>query len=161
MMKPAPGATLGTAVVAEILRAIRVLHRLAPAPYDAFAGFREAYAERYGDREMPLVEVLDEEIGIGFGSDPDAEGSPLLEGVRFRAAPAASEERRSDPRDRVLLRLLADALRSGATEIALDDVDLDGLAAAEPSPPPDTLLRSWRRSRRDRARTPTAATSGC
>src|SRR5205085_2668021 len=61
LTKPPLGTRLGPEVVAEALRAVELLHRLgAPAGQDALARFREAFARRYEDREVPLAEALDE-----------------------------------------------------------------------------------------------------
>jgi hypothetical protein len=53
--------------------------------------FREKFGARYETREVPLVEALDEESGIGFERTdaPGAEASPLLEGLVFGGAAAA------------------------------------------------------------------------
>ena len=79
MAKPAPDATLGTAVLEEIIRGVDLLQRMSQPERDqqeALERFRVAFVSRYEQREIPLVEALDEEVGIGFG-DSD-ESSPLL-----------------------------------------------------------------------------------
>ncbi len=45
--------------------------------------FRKEFNERYEGREVPLLEALDEEVGIGFerSGDSGAEASPLLRGL--------------------------------------------------------------------------------
>jgi thiopeptide-type bacteriocin biosynthesis protein len=137
LTKPAV-ATLGGAVVGEIGRGLDVLARLArPVRDDPLARFRAAFTERYEDREVPLVEVLDEEIGIGFGGSEAAETSPLLAGLAL-GRPAADGDAR-DERDHVLLRRLAAVLRDGDEEIELAAEDVDALASREPPPLPDVL----------------------
>src|SRR4029450_3311358 len=78
-----PGrASLARAVVDEVARAVELLSKLAPPPRDdPLDRFRAAFIERYEDREVPLVEALDEELGIGFDASPAAEASPLLAGL--------------------------------------------------------------------------------
>jgi hypothetical protein len=71
--------------------------RRAPAPMSGWSEveglrqFREKFGARYETREVPLVEALDEESGIGFERTdaPGAEASPLLEGLVFGGAAAA------------------------------------------------------------------------
>jgi hypothetical protein len=135
MVKPVETASLGAAVLDEILRGVELLHRLARRPRDdRLARFREAFVRRYEGREVPLVEALDEETGVGFdtltGESRDA--SSLLDGLTFPKTPenAVTWERR----ETLLLRKLGEALAAGATEIVLRADDLD--AMAEPSPPP-------------------------
>ncbi len=144
MVKPGPGLALGGEVLAELHRGIELFHRLAGRPRpDAFDRFRGDFSDRYGDaRWVPLVEALDEEVGIGFqrSEAAHAEASPLLRGV---ALPATPEEAGSPPTaaSRFLARKLEEALSREAREIALSPADLEKLAegAGEPLPLPDAI----------------------
>ena len=138
--KPSAGASLGPRPLAEMLRAIELLHRLAPpAPETPLQRFREAFLERYEDREVPLPEVLDEEIGIGFDTEAAAETAPLLDGLTLGTQHAPNRE--FGPRDDLLLAKLTEALRAGRDTIDLDDADLVALATpeSERTPLPDAL----------------------
>src|SRR6266568_5100584 len=140
LVKPAQEATLGRRVVSELARGVRILHQLAPAQGpDGLSRFREEFSRRYETREIPLVEALDEEIGIGFerSNSPLAEASPLLAGLPFRAGD--QEARRWSARDASLLRKLAQALAEGATQIALEASDLEALASEQRPPLPDAF----------------------
>ncbi len=139
--KPAPNASLGPEVIEEVVSAVGLLQRIAPKRASAaLERFRENFRKRYETREVPLVEALDEETGIGFESSsaPSAEGSPVLEGLVF---PSANEESGSwTGRDAFLLSKLSDALKAGATEISLAPADLDALENKEPAPLPDAFM---------------------
>jgi thiopeptide-type bacteriocin biosynthesis protein len=139
LVKPAPGLALGRQVVAELAGAVRLLHRITPTEETSLDRFRAAFEERYGTREVPLAEALDEELGVGFerSAHPAADESPLLAGLDLR--PPARPEQRWWSRDAVLLRLLSQALEQQRQEITLDDADLDALAEATPRPLPDAL----------------------
>ncbi len=140
LVKPAQEATLGSRVVSEITRGVRILHQLArPQGPGGLARFREKFSKRYETREIPLVEALDEELGIGFerSDSPLAEASPLLAGLPFRAG-----DREAMPwtgRDALLLGKLAHALAEGAGEIALEASDLEALASQQHRPLPDAF----------------------
>ena len=141
--KPSPTATLGTDILEQIIDAVGLLHRIAPKrpAGGALDRFRDAFRQRYETREVPLVEVLDEESGIGFdsSSSPGAEGSPLLEGLVF--PPTGAEESGSwTPRDAFLLAKLTTALRLGIREISLQGSDLDALESRDPPPLPDAFM---------------------
>jgi class I lanthipeptide synthase len=138
LVKPAEEATLGSRVISEIARGVRILHQLAPRGPDGLSLFREAFSERYQTREIPLVEALDEETGIGFerSNSPLAEASPLLAGLRFRGDLQA---RRWTARDALLLGKLAQAFAEGASEIALEASDLEALASQQRRPLPDAF----------------------
>jgi thiopeptide-type bacteriocin biosynthesis protein len=133
MTKPAPHATLGGPVLAEIVRGVELLRRLTRSRRGAeFERFREAFRERYEQQEVPLVEALDEETGIGFAGASDT--SPLLKDLPSPSPQPADVA--WGPREALLLRRLGEALGSGRGEIALDAEDVDGLAAKDGLPLP-------------------------
>jgi thiopeptide-type bacteriocin biosynthesis protein len=140
LVKPAQEATLGSRVVADITRGVRILYRLAPDQgSDGLSRFREAFSERYQTREIPLVEALDEETGIGFerSDSPLAEASPLLAGLPFGGGDQVA--RQWTARDAMLLGKLAHALADGATEITLETADVEALASPQHRPLPDAV----------------------
>jgi thiopeptide-type bacteriocin biosynthesis protein len=157
MIKPAATACLGSAVLNEIRRGVALLHRLArpalspfPLPLgggegrvkgraDPLVRFREAFVTRYEGREVPLVEALDPDTGVGFdtlaGGETDA--SSLLDGLTF---PKPVETTVAwGKRETYLLGKLSDALAVGATEIHLSSRDLEAMADAKPPPLPDAF----------------------
>jgi thiopeptide-type bacteriocin biosynthesis protein len=141
MTKPTADAALSDAVVRELVRGVHTLHRLSPSRkrLDKMADFRSAFTDRYGDREVPLVEALDEEIGIGFerSTAPTAEASPLLAGLSL---PDTSDDAmRWTARDILLLHKLEEVLATGATEIELTPSDLDRLGQTDRLPLPDAF----------------------
>ncbi len=145
MVKPPAEANLGPEVVAEVLRGVDLMRRLAArARYESLERFRKDFQERYGEqREAPLVEVLDEEIGIGFerSSEVGAEASPLLRGLAL-GQPATDPSYPWGPRQAVLLAKLQEAQAAGSQQIELTAADLDVMApaaAGEPQPLPDAF----------------------
>ena len=137
LVRPGDGSTLGSDVVAQVLKAIKVLHRLAPARTEnALTAFARAFEARYEGREVPLVEVLDEESGIGFdrSSSPAAEASPLIAGVPLPGAPAHAVQ--WEPVHSLLLAKVHEAQQKGEREIRLDERELEdaGIQAALPLP---------------------------
>jgi thiopeptide-type bacteriocin biosynthesis protein len=145
MVKPAPAATLSEDVVKEVLAAVDLLHRMSGGgDGEALRAFRQKFAERYETREVPLVEALDEESGIGFDRSeaPGAEASPLLEGIVFGAAP-----REGSPtvpwgaREQLLLEKLTAAARRGARAVELEPADVARLErpAEARAPLPDAF----------------------
>ncbi|MBW8876816.1 MAG: lantibiotic dehydratase [Acidobacteria bacterium] len=148
MVKPADQAMLGADVLEEIGRALDVLYRLATdRPQEGLDRFRKDFNERYEGREVPLLEALDEEVGVGFerSSDFGAEASPLLRGIAFAGLPAEQNV----PWGRVMAVLLAkvhEALAQGSREIEITPEDLERMAPMTPgegapakSPLPDTF----------------------
>ncbi|HEV7514771.1 MAG TPA: lantibiotic dehydratase, partial [Thermoanaerobaculia bacterium] len=142
MVKPGDGPRLGPQLLAELIRGVKLVHRLGGrARQEIFDRFRQEFSDRYGDgRWVPLTEVLDEELGIGFEKSgaAGAEASPLLRGVGLGAPPADPTFPWGAPQA-LLLRKLTQALAVGAQEIALDAKDLELLGPAEPPPLPDAF----------------------
>jgi thiopeptide-type bacteriocin biosynthesis protein len=141
LVQAAPEATLGPAVIEALQSGVEVLRRLLPVgPDSALARFRRAFRERYEDREVPLVEALDEESGIGFetSNDPTASGAPLLADLAF--PPAPPDDRTSFGKlQRWLLRRLEQIWAAGEQELVLTDADVDALATDAPAPLPDAF----------------------
>ncbi len=126
-----PEASLGPRVVTALEQAFALVKRLAPPrpTTDAWSKFREAFATRYETREVPLVEVLDEESGIGFGDAPaDLAQAPLVHDLAFPGRFGAAQVAWSG-RNARLVTLIGDAARAGALEIELTAADIDALAA--------------------------------
>ena len=133
MVKPAPSATLGPEVVAEIERAIALLHRLGPAQGDApLHELVVKFAKRYEAREVPLAEVLDEEWGI---SPANADPSPLLAELPFGGRGQGGGEAMHGVHG-LLLREIQSAAQRGAHTLELDERKLEAVVTDDPAPLP-------------------------
>ncbi len=139
MRRPAPPPTLGSGPLAEMARAVEILRRLSlPASDDdPLTQFRDAFVDRYGDRDVPLFEAIDPEVGIGFGPTSGHDRPPLIEGLAL--FPASDRAPRWRDRDAFLLRKLAAALEAGEREIRIEAADLDALESPEPVVLPDAV----------------------
>jgi thiopeptide-type bacteriocin biosynthesis protein len=139
MVKPMQAARVSGAVLAEMQRGIALLQRITPTPgEDALSRFRERFVARYEGRQMPLLEVLDEEMGIGFRTEQGSDHAPLLGGLHFPAAPSQP----STPwgqRQQWLLRKVAAAWQRGSTQIELSEPEIDLLANPTPRPLPNSF----------------------
>jgi hypothetical protein len=119
--------------VSEILAGVELLHRMArPRHHGSLQRFRDAFISRYERREIPLVEALDEEAGIGFEAADDT--SPLLQGLDFPSPP--DEMIPWGSRESLLLRKPSEALSHGGKEIVLRPADIEEMAAKAPLPLP-------------------------
>jgi thiopeptide-type bacteriocin biosynthesis protein len=142
MVKPADRPALGAAVLEEIQRGVEILLRLAADRQpEGLERFRKDFNERYESREIPLLQALDEEVGIGFERSGDfgAEASPLLRGIGIAAA-AAEPNVAWGRAQSLLLTKLDRALAQGerAIEITAEDLDRMAPADAQPSQGPQT-----------------------
>ncbi|HVW28721.1 MAG TPA: lantibiotic dehydratase [Polyangiaceae bacterium] len=132
--------TLGQAVLRELRRAITLLHALTPPRPDPLAAFRTAFIDRYDAEEVPLVEALDDDVGIGFGRDASeaADESPLIAGLGFPSRGGSVPESLS-PRDARLSEMLERCWRERLDVLELSADDVSALSVEDPPPLPDAL----------------------
>jgi len=131
--KPAVESTMTRRVAQEIRQAVELLHGMQRRGTDSLARFRERFIERYEGRWMPLLEVLDEESGIGLGEPNDPE--PLLRTLNLLPSNVRESDVRWGARETHLLRLLSDSLGRGGREISLERADIDKLTTTLPGEP--------------------------
>ncbi|MDQ4124478.1 MAG: lantibiotic dehydratase, partial [Actinomycetota bacterium] len=139
MVTALDGATLGPKVVEEVLRATAAVQRFAGKSTGSLDRWRNEFVARYETREVPLVEALDEESGIGFlpSTSPGSDASPLVRGLVW---PQSADDSGSlGPRFAHLMRRLLDCVARGDRELVLEDPDIDALAAREQNDTPDAF----------------------
>jgi class I lanthipeptide synthase len=141
LVKPLARGSLGGPVVDEMLRAASLLAtRARPKPAEVIARLMARFVARYEDREVPLVEALDDDIGVGFEEGAE-DATPLLENLVMRGRGAKGRDRKPagegserDPEFEAALRdKLHRALRTGGREIELGAGDF-GPPAKGPGP---------------------------
>lgn len=133
------GLSLGSDTVRLLTEGVQLLHRLSTGCEDpALTRFKQQFAVRYEDREVPLMEALDEEMGIGFdpSTHPAADESPLLAGLDLGGA---APQHAFTARDAALLDLVIRARESGAASLELDAPTIARLESSSPPPLPDGL----------------------
>jgi thiopeptide-type bacteriocin biosynthesis protein len=142
LVKPGEAPALSSALVDEALRGVEILWRLSGSQQqESLDRFRSDFNDRYESREVPLLEALDEEIGIGFekAGDAGAEASPLLRGMAL-ARPAAEPTVPWGRRQAVLLQKIDEARARGERQIEITADDLERMApTGEGSTPPPPL----------------------
>lgn len=143
MVRPAYEASLGGGVIDEISKGVEALWRIFARPMETeLRRFREAFSARYEEREVPLAEALDEDLGIGFPVGAEGGNAPLLRGLIF---PARSKWATLwQTQDAFLLRKLSETWATGATEISLSDEDIKALQTPEPWPMPNSFSATCR-----------------
>jgi lantibiotic biosynthesis protein len=132
---PECGATLARSVVDDVVRGLELLRRIAPTPEPTEVDrFREAFIERYDEREVPLLEALDDDLGAGFGGGRDPE--PLLKGLTL---PRTGSGATVDRREHRLLELMHRAWALGALEVSIGPADIAELERDDALELPDSI----------------------
>lgn len=133
---PECGAALARSVVDDVVRGVELLRRIAPAREPSeLERFREAFIERYEEREVPLLEALDDDLGAGFGAG-SGDPAPLLKGL---APPRSARQATVGRRERRLLELMHRAWALGTTEVSLGPDDIGELERDDALELPDAV----------------------
>lgn len=131
--RPVAAATLAQGTIQDIARAVSILQLVGLPRPDPLTRFRDAFAERYELREVPLVEAIDREVGLGSILDEDLVAtnaqSPVI------TARTTIRERGLTSRERTLLSKVVDAMSEGSIEICVtpDDLEARDSVSALPS----------------------------
>lgn len=74
MVKPFEECVLGKDVIAELIKGVEILCQLGQSSEpEELKSFREAFSARYELAMVPLLDALDEESGVGFGTSHQQE----------------------------------------------------------------------------------------
>src|SRR5262249_27571029 len=116
--------------------------RLARPREDLLDRFREAFVGRYHGREVPLVEALNEETGVGFDTltGETTDGSALLDGLTFPKTKELTVP--WGQREAFLLRKLSELGQSfgnAAGAMLLEPHELEEMDEPSGPPLPDAL----------------------
>lgn len=115
LIKPTPDLRMSNKIVQEIIAGVEILTELGQGESDPLRAFRDEFVARYERREIPLLEALDPEYGIGFGDMSTAHDSPLLVGL---GSPIKSDS--SGSRRRQVLASLLPGSPASPYEVSLD-----------------------------------------
>ena len=111
----------------ELMEAIDVLSRICiPSKRHKIVHFAKSFTQRYDTREVPLLEVLDPEDGIGYGINKNQHISPLTERVHLDNASHSNQSTNVtwDPLQQWIFSKLINANRNNDYEVALKKEDV-------------------------------------
>ena len=82
MFKPVEQAIVSRELLDDIQQTLSFLNKVnSPVARSSILQFKENFARRYGEREMPLLFVLDSELGIGYAGNTSGDVSPLVDNL--------------------------------------------------------------------------------
>jgi len=129
----APGqCLLDKQIQADLTTAFSIFNRLNPyIPNPRLHSFNSRFRDRFGDRPMPLLQVIDAESGIGYDNFEVDIPAPLIEGVPSPSAPRRQQDAGSLLSEGKVLSflraLLEKAIASGLYSVEISDKDLQSL----------------------------------
>jgi len=131
MFKPVQHASVSRRIIKDIHQAMVFLNKInPPVPRTNLSQFKENFNKRYEGREMPLMFVLDNELGIGYAGNTSGDISPLVEDL---AAPRGNSPSPPPPIQSVLLQKFQQSMQG---DIELTDEDVKGTEATWDDLPP-------------------------
>ena len=126
LFKPAQHATIGRSILKDIQQTLTFLNKITPpAGRTNLSQFRENFVKRYDDREMPLLFVLDTELGVGYAGNTSGDISPLVDDLTIPQGPSLPNSSQSSVQS-ILLQKYQQSLQK---VIELTDEDVKDIEA--------------------------------
>lgn len=118
--------TLSYSVIKKLRNAIVVVNKLSTKRTNAtLDDFKKKFQERYEEYEQPLINVLDPDLGIGYGSGSGAK-TPLVDKLAIRGRHASNTRNITwNKKAEFIFKKALHALQNGVTEINLTDEDIN------------------------------------
>ncbi|MEZ5196409.1 MAG: lantibiotic dehydratase family protein [Bacteroidales bacterium] len=113
-------------LVNDIYEAIGVLNKLSPInPENNLSKFRGAFFERFEEEEIPLLQALDTETGIGYIQNINSDISPILDDLSIPGNPNQTYDFKWNDVLTLLHRKYLVTTANNKYSIELFDTDLD------------------------------------
>ena len=125
LFKKKTSCKLDRAISDSVLEAILVINRLSSfSPNKKLESFKSAFVDRFGAREVPLLEALDVETGLGYGAGETLSPiSPLISGLNLHSDPGIPPTD-WNPASLFVFQKGVKALKEGAYEINLTEQEV-------------------------------------
>lgn len=118
-------ASLSYNTLKKLRNGIVVLNKLqSPRKNERLEDFKKRFQERYEEYEQPLVNVLDPDLGLGYGSSSGAK-TPLVDKLAIRPNRSGSSSINWDKKTGFLFKKALKAYKNNSTEIELTDEDIN------------------------------------
>ncbi|SEN83774.1 thiopeptide-type bacteriocin biosynthesis domain-containing protein [Chitinophaga rupis] len=128
IIKIAPQTGVQEALQQQLLEGLSILNRLAaPKEQGNLASFSRRFSERYEEKEMPLLEVLDTETGIGYLAKDGNDNTPLLDNIAPPSPKNAENNIKWGRVERYLANKVNQAYQGNAYAIDIQEKELEHL----------------------------------
>ncbi len=126
MVKPTLHCLLDQGIADSVLMGVEVMNKLTLSPGSTnLTQFRDAFMERYETREIPLLQALDTECGVGYRQTTyPADISPLVDDLVLPGRGEDGSELRWNRVQAFLFKKYRDALVDNKFEVEITDEDL-------------------------------------
>ncbi len=129
MVKPTIKSTLSKEIIDDIYEGLVLFNKLTPKQSNntTLSEFAKSYYERYEGQSMPLLKVLDTELGIGYKQNSGLEGdiNPLIDDIGVPQVSNNSIDIQWNGIQSVLHKKFLTAYSEKKTEIEITDKDFE------------------------------------
>lgn len=121
------GAGISQTFQNELMEAFTVLNKLSAKRDIKIEEFAKKFYRRYGDAEIPLLEALDHDLGIGYKNynNEQFDNNPLLDAFIFKEKNRTNEYLIWNKIEDFLHNKYESALKSGAFVVQIEPSELD------------------------------------
>lgn len=120
--------SLQSSINNDMYEAFLVLNKLTAKNSETFLDkFKESFYSRYEEREMPLLNVLDTDLGIGFkqmGRSSSNDINPLVDDLFISGKQSSSYKTEVNSVQNLLHTKMLECIKTNSTEIEILDADL-------------------------------------
>lgn len=126
MFTPVRTAAISTQIPVRLDELLQFLARITPPRENPnLSRFKQTFSSRYEDAEVPLSQVMDNELGIGYGESLSGGNdiSPLVDDLIFQDTVSYWSEMQYTYADQILLKKYIECIRENGRVITLLDAD--------------------------------------
>lgn len=117
--------TIDRRIVKQLKQGLEFLCRIIPVYQNGhLERFKQRFSARYQDQEIPLIEALDPDIGIGYIHTQDRISNPLIDGLQIPSNSQVALSQEFSPFQQILLKKLvsSDWQRTGCINLSDKDI---------------------------------------
>ncbi|MEM1134441.1 MAG: lantibiotic dehydratase [Bacteroidota bacterium] len=131
------GASVSRQYQQQLLESFQVLQYLTPPNNpDQLNRFIQQFYGRYEDKEMPLLQVLDAESGIGYAANNDKGNAPLVEDLNLNEVPSEVITFKRTEAFQLLYKKIRAAEKKGQHTVTLEEAEIKNLPQPNFNLPP-------------------------
>ncbi len=128
MTKPDNKVSVSNEIPNDILKALNIFNRISSKPGETnLTKFKDAFYERYEDAEVPLLQALDTETGIGYLDNQSGAGipSPLIDDLALPSRTGNSYILNWNSYNSFILQKYLNAIKNNDSEIEITDAEIE------------------------------------
>ncbi len=113
-------------LIAQLQDAIDfMLHFCSAGESVEMSSFKKRFTARYEQQEVPLIEALDPEVGVGFYVKSSIVNNPLIAGIQPPISQKSYSSMPITPLSKILLRKLVESSGKGVVELEKEDFNIE------------------------------------